>query len=367
MNVKDYLDGHEVIELKNGQSGADVYMVDNEYILKHVVKEKIDGDAFETYKREALFYQAKNGKDQYVPEIEKLELSDNEIILIMKKYSELNRADIDDELISKVANLLACVHGSNIPGFLKNKSVTNEKTDDQNIEPKAIEENDVQNIVPVAIEETDDQNIVPAVIEETDDYNIVPVAIEETDDQDSAPEAIESSIDENTDKQKLLSSKEIDDCVEGWKSVLAEHPGVFAEEILDDVAANINDIISLKNKEKSVLIHGDFHWENILKDDDGNLILCDWQGVKVGGPSEDLSFFLSRLGADGVNIDEDKFLNAYADAYRNISGENLEISDIKKYMWASRIITTFQYWHFFLHGSDADRVKEVYEKMSIKM
>ena len=341
MNVKDYLDGHEVIELKNGQSGADVYMVDNEYILKHVVKEKIDGDAFETYKREALFYQAKNGKDQYVPEIEKLELSDNEIILIMKKYSELNRADIDDELISKVANLLACVHGSNIPGFLKNKSVTNEKTDDQNIEPKAIEENDVQNIVPVAIEETDDQ--------------------------DSAPEAIESSIDENTDKQKPLSSKEIEDCVEGWKSVLAEHPGVFAEEILDDVAANINDIISLKNKEKSALIHGDFHWENILKDDDGNLILCDWQGVKVGGPSEDLSFFLSRLGADGVNIDEDKFLNAYADAYRNISGENLEISDIKKYMWASRIITTFLYWHFFLHGSDADRVKEVYEKMSIKM
>ncbi|MCR5628704.1 phosphotransferase [Eubacterium sp.] len=338
MNVKDYLDGHEVIELKNGQSGADVYMVDNEYILKHVVKEKIDGDAFDTYKREALFYQAKNGKDQYVPEIKKLELSENEIILIMKKYLELNRADIDEGLIGKVANLLALVHSSNIPNFLNNKS-----------------------------EETDDQNIFPAVIKETDDYNIFPAAIEENDVQNIVPEAIESSIDENSDKQKPLSSKEIEDCVEGWKSVLAEHPGVFAEEILDDVAANINDIISLKNKEKSVLIHGDFHWENILKDDDGNLILCDWQGVKVGGPSEDLSFFLSRLGADGVSIDEDEFLNAYADAYKNISGEKLEILDIKKYIWASRIITSFLYWHYFLHGSDTDRVKEVYEKMSIKM
>ena len=153
----------------------------------------------------------------------------------------------------------------------------------------------------------------------------------------------------------------------GWKSILNEHEDVFSEEILNDVAANINDIISLKNKEKSVLVHGDFHWENILKDDDGNLILCDWQGVKVGGASEDLSFFLSRLGADGVSIDEDEFLNVYADAYKNISGEKLEILDIKKHMWASRIITTFLYWHYFLHGSDADRVKEVYEKMSIKM
>lgn len=291
MNVKEYLVKHKVEEITNGQSGAGVYMIDGEYILKHVKKEKLDSKVFDTYKREALFYQEKKGKDLFVPEIKELELSDDEIILIMKKYSELNRADIDDELISKIANLLAGVHGSDIPGFLN----------------------------------------------------------------------------DNSDKQKLLSDNEIEDCVNGWKSVLNEHEGVFSEGILNDVAANINDIISLKNKEKSVLVHGDFHWENILKDDSGNLILCDWQGVKVGGPSEDLSFFLSRLGADGVSIDEDEFLNAYADAYKNISGEKLEILDIKKYMWASQIITTFLYWHYFLHGSDADRVKEVYEKMSIKM
>ncbi len=291
MNVKEYLVKHKVEEITNGQSGAGVYMIDGEYILKHVKKEKLDSKVFDTYKREALFYQEKKGKDLFVPEIKELELSDDEIILIMKKYSELNRADIDDELISKIANLLAGVHGSDIPGFLN----------------------------------------------------------------------------DNSDKQKLLSDNGIEDCVNGWKSVLNEHEGVFSEGILNDVAANINDIISLKNKEKSVLIHGDFHWENILKDDDENLILCDWQGVKVGGPTEDLSFFLSRLGADGVSIDEDEFLNAYADAYKNISGEKLEILEIKKYMWASRIITTFLYWHFFLHGSDADRVKEVYDKMSIKM
>ena len=291
MNVKEYLEKHKVEEITNGQSGAGVYMVDGEYILKHVQKEKLDSKVFDTYKREALFYQEKKGKDLFVPEIKEFELSDDEIILIMKKYSELNRADIDDELIGKVANLLVGVHGSDIPGFLN----------------------------------------------------------------------------DNSDKQKLLSDNEIEDCVNGWKSILNEHEGVFSEEILNDVAANINDIISMKNKGKSVLVHGDFHWENILKDDNGNLILCDWQGVKIGGPSEDLSFFLSRLGADGINIDEDKFLNAYAEAYQKICNEKVDVAEIKEYMRASRIITTFLYWHFFLHGSDAERVKEVYDKMNIEV
>ncbi|SKA67067.1 Thiamine kinase [Eubacterium uniforme] len=289
MDVKEYLVKHKVEEITNGQSGAGVYMIDGEYILKHVKKEKLDSKVFDTYKREALFYQEKKGKNLFVPVIKELELSDDEIILIMKKYSELNRADIDDELISKIANLLAGVHGSDIPGFLN----------------------------------------------------------------------------DNSDKQKLVSDNGIEDCVNGWKSVLNEHEGVFSEGILNDVAANINDIISLKNKEKSVLVHGDFHWENILKDDSGNLILCDWQGVKVGGPSEDLSFFLSRLGADGVNIDEDGFLNAYGDAYQKIFDEKVDVTEIKKYMWASRVITTFLYWHFFLHGSDVERVREVYENMNL--
>ena len=151
MNVKEYLVKHKVEEITNGQSGAGVYMINGEYILKHVKKEKLDSKVFDTYKREALFYQEKKGKDLFVPEIKELELSDDEIILIMKKYSELNRADIDDELISKIANLLAGVHGSDIPGFLN----------------------------------------------------------------------------DNSDKQKLLSDNEIEDCVNGWMSVLNEHEGVY--------------------------------------------------------------------------------------------------------------------------------------------
>ena len=63
-----------------------------------------------------------------------------------------------------------------------------------------------------------------------------------------------------------------------------------------------------------VLVHGDFHWDNLLKTDDGRICVCDWQNVAIGGASEDLSFFMSRLGADGIQIDLDKMLNMYSNA-----------------------------------------------------
>ena len=50
MNVKEYLEKHKVEEITNGQSGAGVYMVDGEYILKHVQKENLDSKVFDTYK-----------------------------------------------------------------------------------------------------------------------------------------------------------------------------------------------------------------------------------------------------------------------------------------------------------------------------
>lgn len=38
MNVKEYLNKHDAVEIKVGQSGADVYEIDGKYILKHVGK-----------------------------------------------------------------------------------------------------------------------------------------------------------------------------------------------------------------------------------------------------------------------------------------------------------------------------------------
>ena len=110
--------------------------------------------------------------------------------------------------------------------------------------------------------------------------------------------------------------------------------------------------------------HGDFHWDNFLADDAGNLLVCDWQGVCVGGESDDISFFMSRSGADGISIDEQLFLDAYSGAVRDLTGRRVNAEEIRRHMAAANIITTFAFWHMYLHGNDAERVKGIYGKMA---
>ena len=272
-----------------GKSGAEVYDIDGEKILKHVCRGKLKENQFETYKKEALFYQSqmKGAGQSYLPQIFELELTADEITILMKKYALLERKDINEELIKKIAGILAQIHATPIPDFLK----------------------------------------------------------------------------EESDLPAPMTEAEIQVSLDGWKSVLVEHPATFDEGPLNEIASNINKIIEWQATEPHILTHGDFHWENLLQDLDGSLIVCDWQGVKSAGVSEDISFFLSRLGDDGIKIDPAVFLDAYAQALSNLTGQAPDIQEILRHMQAANTITSFKFWHAFLHGSSAERVKGIYDKM----
>ena len=164
-------------------------------------------------------------------------------------------------------------------------------------------------------------------------------------------------------KNELLSPEHIDYCLKGWQSVLSEHKGAFDETLLKPVSERINELIEWNNSEERVLTHGDYHWENLLEDEDGRIVVCDWQGVGIGGASGDLSFFISRLGADGIDADSELILKEYADAIRDFSGKTVDTEDIKKHMAAANVITSFLFWHEFLHGNDEGRVRGVFDKM----
>ncbi len=60
-------------KVNTGQSGADVFELNESQILKHVIREKIKNGMFDTYAREALFYQS------MCPKAYLLEVSTNEI------------------------------------------------------------------------------------------------------------------------------------------------------------------------------------------------------------------------------------------------------------------------------------------------
>jgi hypothetical protein len=73
---------------------------------------------------------------------------------------------------------------------------------------------------------------------------------------------------------------------------------------------------------------------------------------------------MSRLGSDGIVIDPLFFLKCYSDAIREISGKTVDIQSIVRHIAAANVITSFAFWHQFLHGAETERVRGIYEKMA---
>ena len=289
MNIEHYLAGNHYSEIKVGQSGADVYEINKDLILKHVERRKLKGSLFDTYTREALFYQAMaDSRRGYLPRIIELKISDDEIILVMKKYGTPDRNNIDEPMIRKVAGALACVHADSVPEFLNS---TRKYSD-------------------------------------------------------------------------ILPGQQIEEYRTGWECVLKEHPGSFDETPLHRIVEKINKIITWNNSEEKILIHGDFHWDNLLEDENGSIRICDWQSVGMGGASGDLSFFMSRLESDCVGFDLMLFLKCYADAILDIGGHSVDIQSLAGHIAAANVITSFVFWHQFLHGAETERIRDIYEKMT---
>ena len=119
MNVYEYLHGHDVAEIKVGQSGANVYEIDGRYILKHVIRQRLTEEQFITYTREALFYRDQMMQQRiYLPKVLQAETSENEILILMKKYCRPERYTINAELIQKITKSLAALHTDVPPSFM---------------------------------------------------------------------------------------------------------------------------------------------------------------------------------------------------------------------------------------------------------
>lgn len=287
MNIHDFLSGHNTLKIRVGQSGADVYEIDGEYVLKYGSRHSLGDSLFEKYARETQFYRMAD-KRVYLPKVYKADVSSREFMILMKKYRRPERNALSEEMIRKIAKTLALLHTDEIPSFLI----------------------------------------------------------------------------QNNEKIKTLTKQEIQNCMTGWKSVLAEHPGLLRKEnAVEKIADRINTLIMWHDLEKKVLVHGDCHWDNLLEDNTGNLLLCDWQNVNSGGASGDLGFLASRLGADGIQLDMTYFLDSYVTAVRELTGKHLQKQDIVRHIASANVITSFVFWHEYLHNSLEKRVCDIYDKM----
>ncbi|MDE7212327.1 MAG: hypothetical protein K2O03_12920, partial [Lachnospiraceae bacterium] len=72
----------------------------------------------------------------------------------------------------------------------------------------------------------------------------------------------------------------------------------------------------------------------------------------------------SRLGADGIHLDEKQAVHFYAQEIKRISGKTLDEEEIFRYMDAADVLTSVVFWHEYLHGNDVERVRGIYGKMT---
>ncbi len=148
-------------------------------------------------------------------------------------------------------------------------------------------------------------------------------------------------------------------CLEGWQSVVEEHGQVFSQEDLYRVWENINALNKSLYSPREWCCHGDFHMENLLEAEDGRILVCDWQSVGPGHAAGDISFFLSRLAADGCRISKERAVKTYC----RLSSTDVAEKEISVQMSLANLNTSFVFWHCYLHGSSQKRVWEIFSPM----
>jgi hypothetical protein len=94
-----------------------------------------------------------------------------------------------------------------------------------------------------------------------------------------------------------------------------------------------------------------------------HIVVCDWQCVGIGKGAGDISFFISRGKADGININEESLINHYCERLSSYSKTEINKSDIYNVINASTVFTSFMYWAYYLKNADLDTVLEIYNKM----
>lgn len=160
----------------------------------------------------------------------------------------------------------------------------------------------------------------------------------------------------------VFTEEEREACLAGWESVLAEHRDVFPLETIRQIPAHINAINQRSFSGLRCLVHGDFHSENLLRSEDEQILVCDWQGCGVGDPSGDLSFFISRLLSDGYPLDA-KWLTERYCIHAAAAGLCISPEHVRTQMALANLNTSFRYWYMFLHGAEEGRVRDILSRM----
>ena len=121
-SAKAYLKKNEKKLFAGGKSGARVYDIGGDCVLKQIYRAELGNDElYEAYRKEAWWYADGGAGLGCLPEVLGLRSTEEEISILMKRYQMLSRREINKELLEKIMRGLATVHVSEIPPLLMQK------------------------------------------------------------------------------------------------------------------------------------------------------------------------------------------------------------------------------------------------------
>jgi len=149
---------------------------------------------------------------------------------------------------------------------------------------------------------------------------------------------------------------------EAWKYVINRHTGYFDSVIIDKIYKNLDIVCPILNAEPHYICHGDFHPENILSDGK-KLFICDWQNISLGKCMVDISFFISRATAFGIEINDNELFDYYCAKLSEYRQTMVDKSILQKDKDASVVLNTFLYWAYYLKDGGIERISPLFESM----
>lgn len=104
--------------ITNGASGAFVFDIDGKYVAKYTRKSEQNAQTYPMFIKEYDFYRMSSGKGyDFVPDIVFQTISEEEILIVMKKYRNIKIEEWNDELQRRAMRLCARINAMDAAGL----------------------------------------------------------------------------------------------------------------------------------------------------------------------------------------------------------------------------------------------------------
>lgn len=119
MHITQYLQKHRAIPQTAGKSGAEVYDLDNGTTAKFVRRDAVSAELWNSCIREARFYEEIcRRKLPYLPDIIHLAITEQEILIVMRRYTPMTADRLTPQMLTEIFSALASLHREVPPAHL---------------------------------------------------------------------------------------------------------------------------------------------------------------------------------------------------------------------------------------------------------